>query len=70
MVDELLAEAGLSRQDFNALRQVTKSDFSGRIIVEVGSSLSAQPIDSREPENLVAVHHDLGVSRYIFNPVQ
>lgn len=70
MIDELLAEAGLSRQDFNSLRQVTKSDFSGRIVVEVGAGLSAQPIDSRQPKNLVAVYHDLGVSRYIFNPVR
>jgi hypothetical protein len=69
-VDDKLALAGLTTDDFHSIREVKVSEFSGRVIVEVGSTLSPQPIERREPENLVAVHHDLGVSRYIFNPVE
>jgi hypothetical protein len=69
-VDDLLAKAGVKREDFNGLRSVTESEFSGRIIVEVGNALSGQPIDRREPVNLHAIYHDIGTSRYIFNPVE
>lgn len=66
--DALLAEAGLTRDDFVALRSVSKSEFSGRIIVEVFGHLDDQPIEAREPTNLFAVYHEPGRSRYIFNP--
>lgn len=67
--DALLNEAGLSREDFVALHSVTKSEFSGRIIVEVFGHLNDQPVASKRPANLVATYHEPGLSRYIFNPV-
>ena len=67
--DALLGLAGLTKADFLNIQSVAISEFSGRIIVTVGSSISPQPIEEKEVLNLVATHYEIGYSRYIFNVV-